>query len=301
MKRATAFTLFAALVLGLLAGIPMTNTTAATLDADGNEVTNLMEGMNPSFEDFTIPNWTFCEGAAQTTDKFYGNGGWSLKLADKDATKSIWALNEKTAIDAGEKYTISVQTQGGIGVLTAFFYKADGTELTDSTIVITAPAESDDWQMLAQDFIAPEDATHIALQVSSTTEGTKDVFFDAVCLSAEPKPPVESILVNGDLDEPWTGKMAPGWTNTGAAGTKYEQVPNGDGYAMALTKASGAGYTFKSQMFDVEPGVYYTASVEIKLQPGTACGLYLRMVDANGNQIVKRQPRLWVTSPTVGM
>jgi len=288
LKRTTAFVLFAAMMLGVLGGIASLTTSAAKLDVEGNEIVNLLDGKNPSFEDLTIPNWTFSKGVSQSNEHVFGNGGWSLKIFDASTKESFWALNDKIDIQAGGEYTLSVQVLGAVGELTAMFYDANGAELTNEKITVSTTAASDSWQLLETKFVAPANAAKIAVKVASSVEGNRPVFFDALSLSAKAKPPVESVLVNGNFDAEWTGSIAPGWRNSGSTKTTFERVPNGDGYAMALTKASGSGYTFISERFDVEPGYYYTASIDIKLKTATACGIYLRMVDANGAQILNK-------------
>ena len=60
-KRTVALSLLVALVLGLFGGVPILTTSAsstgsgANTDIEGNPIVNLMEGMNASFEEFSIP------------------------------------------------------------------------------------------------------------------------------------------------------------------------------------------------------------------------------------------------------
>ena len=286
-KRVTASLLLLALVLGLVGGIPvMTKTDAAVLDADGNEVTNLLEGMNPSFDEFSIPNWTVSDCVSQCDQQTYGTGTWSLKITDKSSSKSYYAVNDKVEIKAGEQYTISAQVYGAaIGELTVAFFDAADKELSGKAITVKMSAKASSWKELTKTFTAPAGTATAQVKVASTKKGTGTVYFDAISLSSKPVDPIVPELVNGNFDAEWTTSMAPGWKNNGASGTSYTRVPNGDGYALGLTKAAGKGYTFRSESFNVQPNTYYTASIDIKLTPGNSCGLYIRYLDANGTQI----------------
>ena len=232
LKRITASLLLLALVLGLVGGIPvMTKTDAAVLDADGNEVTNLLEGMNPSFDEFSIPNWTVSDCVSQCDQQTYGTGNWSLKITDKSSSKSYYAVNDKVEIKAGEQYTISAQVYGAaIGELTIAFFDAADKELSGKTITVKMSAKASSWKELTKTFTAPAGTATAQVKVASTKKGTGTVYFDAISLSSKPVDPIVPELVNGNFDAEWTTSMAPGWKNSGASGTSYTRVPNGDGY-----------------------------------------------------------------------
>ena len=107
LKRLTAITMLFAMLIGLVAGVPFAamKATAAEpeTDVDGNPIVNLMEHLNPNFEEMSIPGWSVMTGVSQSDEQLFDDGGlWSLKLDDTSATDSIWYLSDKNAIKAGE-------------------------------------------------------------------------------------------------------------------------------------------------------------------------------------------------------
>ena len=89
-KRVIALSLLVALVLGLFGGIPILTTSASSTDSgantdiDGNPIVNLMEGMNASFEEYSIPGWSVMEGVVQSDEQLYGEGGsWDDALKEE--------------------------------------------------------------------------------------------------------------------------------------------------------------------------------------------------------------------------
>lgn len=138
-KRVTSAVLLFAMVLGLLGGIPFPSSSAAEpqVDANGNVIVNLMEGLNADFEEFSIPGWSVMTGISQSDEQLYGAGStWALKLSDTSSKGSLWSISDKNAIEAEKKYKISAQVYGGIGQMTVFFYDAEGKELSDLTITM---------------------------------------------------------------------------------------------------------------------------------------------------------------------
>ena len=175
-KRATSVCLLVAMVLGLFGGIPILTTSAAgsntATDIEGNPIVNLMEGMNASFEEYSIPGWSTMEGVVQADDCTYGEGtSWALKLNDSKDDASTWAMSAKNEITAGENYTISAQVYGGIGQMTVYFYDKDGKELSDLTMNLATAEAKNESQARSKDFVADANATHFAVKVSSTDAG----------------------------------------------------------------------------------------------------------------------------------
>ncbi len=269
LKRMTALLLFSAIVFGLVGGVPGLFTVTANKDADGNEIVNLLDGNNASFEEYSIPNWTCSENVSQSDEYTYADSAWSMKIADFSKKESYWAEHDKLEIEAGEKYVLSAQVYGGIGELSASFYNANGKELTDKKIVVSSKKETKKWTLISKDFTAPQGVSYVIVKVSSTVSGNKPVYFDSISLGVEPLAPFVPSIENANFDAAWTGSVAPGWTRQGAAATSYQRVPNGDGYAMSVTKASGAGYTFTSNRIPVRGGLAYTFSIDIKLATST--------------------------------
>ena len=98
-KRVTAASLFVAMVLGLFAGIPFMTINAASsepvTDIEGNPIVNLMDGINGSFDEYTIPGWSVMDGVIQTDEQLYGEGGtWALKLNDYADNASTWSISD---------------------------------------------------------------------------------------------------------------------------------------------------------------------------------------------------------------
>ena len=239
-KRFTALCVLAATLLGLVGGVPMPiNTSAANTDADGNTIVNLLDGKNPSFEEYTIPGWSTMAGVVQSDEHIYGEGGtWSLKLCDTSATSSIWSQSDKHEIVPGDKYTVSVRVYGGVGQMTVYFYDASGKALNNLTFSVKTNSAADTWQTLSKSFTADANAKYLSIKVSSTDAGKEPVWFDAVVLASNALDGFKVELNNGDFSADWaTAKMAPGWVNNWSANAKFELV---DG-ALAATKLKSTG------------------------------------------------------------
>ena len=291
-KRVTALCLLVAMLFGLVGGVPVLSTTAASdstgamTDVDGNPIVNLLDGVNGDFEKYTIPGWSVMDGVVQSDEQLYGKGGtWALKLNDSSSTKTVWSMSDKNEIEAGEKYTISAQVYGGIGEMTVYFYDAAGNELKDLQIKMATSKASNSWQALSKDFTAAADAKYLAVKVSTTAAGTKAVYFDAVILAKNSTVAFTLGMKNGNFDAEWTGKIAPGWTNRGNGGTAYARVANGSGFAMSVTKAAGYGYSFRSDKFDVQGAKAYTFTIDVKGNLESATQFYLYFFDKDGTQL----------------
>lgn len=282
-KRVIASSLLVALVLGLFGGIPILTTSASSTDSgantdiDGNPIVNLMEGMNASFEEYSIPGWSVMEGVVQSDEQLYGEGGsWALKLNDSADNASTWSMSDKNEITAGEKYTISAQVYGGIGQMTVYFYDAEGKELSDLTIHLATAEAKNEWQTLSQDFTADANATHFAIKVSSTESGKEAVYFDAVALQKNVADDFELIFNNGDFNADWTKtNMAPNWN-----GTNSTRVEDGNGgYALGI-KRTNSKYTVKSDRFQVLGGKAYTVTIDIKQTSVMPGQLYIQFFES---------------------
>ena len=308
MKRVTAAFLLVAMVFGLMGGVPILSTNAANpggtgTDLDGNTIVNLLEGVNGDFEKYTIPGWSVMDGVVQSNEKLYGQGGsWALKLNDSSSSKALWSMSDKNEIEAGEKYTISAQVYGGIGEMTVYFYDASGNELKDLQINLATTKASDSWQALSKEFTAAANAKYMAVKVSSTAAGTKNVYFDAVTLAKNTADTFTLGMANGNFDAAWTGTIAPNWINKGSKDTQYERVANGSGYAMSVKKASGAGYGFRCDKFDVLGAKAYTFTIDVKGNLESATQFYLYFYDKDGTQLTSASTFLrgdyssgWVT------
>ena len=266
-KRVTALSLLVALVLGLFGGIPILTTSAASTDPsantdiEGNPIVNLMEGMNASFEEYSIPGWSVMDGVIQSDEQIYGQGtSWALKLNDSKDNASTWSMSDKNEIKAGEKYTISAQVYGGIGQMTVYFYDKDGKELSDLTISMATKKAAKEWQALSADFTAAANATHVAVKVSSTDAGKEAVYFDEVTLAIKADENFELVFKNGDFNAQWTDNTVPHWTYSGDKISAYDKG-NGD-LALAI-KRTNSKYTVKSERFAVLPNMPYTATIEV--------------------------------------
>ena len=279
LKRTTALVLFAALVLGLMSGVPLTRTTAANVDANGNEIVNLLDGKNPSFEEYAIPNWTFSYGAVQSKEQAYNNSTWSLKLTDNDPSESVWAQSDSINTVADKAYTVSAMVYGDIGQMTVRFYDAEGTELTAEAIRIATTEAANQWQKVFESFTTPAGAAQLSVKVSSTDAGIGNVYFDAVTLEALPEGTVVPKLENGNFDAEWTGSMAPGWINHHANQSTCESVDDGNGgKALAVTKAAGVSNIWiLSERTAVQPDVCYDFTMDIK--SATSCQVWLHFYE----------------------
>ena len=293
LRRTTALLLLMAMITGLFGGIPFAVNTSAAMDtdADGNKIVNLLDGKNPSFEEYTIPGWSTMAGVVQSDEHLYGEGGtWSLKLCDASATSSIWSQSDKHEITPGDKYTVSARVYGGIGQMTVYFYDANGSVLNDQTITLATSKASNSWQMITKSFTAATNAKKLAIKVSSTNAGTEAVWFDAVVLASNALDGFKAELKNGDFSADWgTAKMAPGWVNNWSANAKFELM-NG---ALAATKLKpsgqvgsdgvdhGFGYYFSSDRIDIVGGYAYNASIDIKLKTGNSFQMYLRFYEGD--------------------
>lgn len=273
--RVTALSLLVAMVLGLFGGVPFVSTAAASsqpqTDIDGNPIVNLMEDMNPSFDQVpVIPGWSTMEGISQSNDHLYGETStWALKLSDSSSSSSLWSMSDKNAITAGEKYNISAQVYGGIGQMTVYFYDADGKELTDLTIFLATTETKNEWQTLSQDFTADANAANIAVKVSTTDAGKEPVYFDGVMLTKEVKEAFVLDVKNGDFNIDFAdGSLPANWgTNMGLANTKKSVTKldkgNGD-YAIAVDTTKVSSFQLFTDRFAIEPGLPYTATIDIK-------------------------------------
>ena len=273
--RVTALSLLVAMVLGLFGGVPFVSTAAASsqpqTDIDGNPIVNLMEDMNPSFDQVpVIPGWSTMEGISQSNDYLYGETStWALKLSDSSSSSSLWSMSDKNAITAGEKYNISAQVYGGIGQMTVYFYDADGKELTDLTIFLATTETKNEWQTLSQDFTADANAANIAVKVSTTDAGKEPVYFDGVMLTKEVKEAFVLDVKNGDFNIDFAdGSLPANWgTNMGLANTKKSVTKldkgNGD-YAIAVDTTKVSSFQLFTDRFAIEPGLPYTATIDIK-------------------------------------
>ena len=297
-KRFTAICVLAATLLGLVGGVPMPiNTSAANTDADGNTIVNLLDGKNPSFEEYTIPGWSTMAGVVQSDEHIYGEGGkWSLKLCDTSASSSIWSQSDEHEIIPGDKYTVSARVYGGVGQMTVYFYDASGNTLTNQTFTVKTNSAADTWQMLSKSFTAASDAKYLSIKVSSTDAGKEPVWFDAVVLASNALDGFKVELKNGDFSADWgTAKMAPGWVNNWSANAKFELV-NG---ALAATKLKptgqvgsdgvdhGYGYYFSSDRIDIIGGYAYNASIDIKLKTGNSFQMYLRFYEGDAEKPIE--------------
>ena len=265
--RVTAVALLLAMLAGLFSGVPFMITSAAEdtadtpTDIEGNPIVNLMAGMNEKFEKLTIPGWSVMEGVVQSDEKLYGEGGiWSLKLSDAFEDEIIWSISDKNEIKAGESYILSAQVYGGVGQMTLYFYDKDGNELSDLTVERATAKAAQEWQELSVEFTAADNVTHVAVKVSSTQKGKEAVWFDAVTLSSNVGKDFQLVFPNGTFDEPWTGKIAPGWVYTGNYASMYDKG-NGD-LALAVQRANST-YTIKSERFPIMPGKAYTVTADM--------------------------------------
>lgn len=289
-RRITALSLLVALVIGMFGGISFISTSVSgaetATDIEGNPIVNLMDGMNADFEEYTIPGWSVMEGVVQSDEQLYGEvGSWALKLNDSSKTKSTWSMSDKNEITAGEKYNISAQAYGGIGQMTIYFYDASGNELKDQSFTLATNKESNSWQTLSKDFTAADNAVSLAVKLSTTDAGTQAVYFDAVTLANNASVDFTPTMVNGSFDAEFTGKIAPGWINKGNSKTTFARVANGDGYALAVTKASGSGYSFRSEPFEILGGKAYTFTVDVKTNTANSCQVYMYFYDVNDTQV----------------
>ena len=282
--RLTSLCILLATVLGLFGGIPFVSTSAATntpsenVDVDGNPVVNLMSDLNAGFDEYYIPGWSTMDGVIQTDEQLYGDGGtWSLKLNDISETASTWSISDKNALEAGKDYTISAQVYGGIGQMTVYFYDATGKELTDLTINLATETAANEWQTISADFTAAANAASLAVKVSTTDAGKEAVYFDDVLLKLNVVDNFELIFKNGDLNEPWTGTMAPNWNYTGNAVSAYDKG-NGD-LAIDILRNNNT-YTIKSDRFAVMPGKAYTATIDVLQTANMDAQLYIKFFSA---------------------
>ena len=283
-KRMTALCLLVALVFGLVGEVPfMALATAETdssanTDVGENTVENLMAGLNPSFEDYTIPNWSKMEGVVQSDEQLCDDGKWALQLNDSSSTASTWSVSDKVTIEAGKNYTISAQVYGGIGQMTAYLYDADANELADQTISIAAAQAADSWQTLSQDFTAPSNATQIAVKLSTTDTGEAPVWFDAVSVvSADTTLTGGNVLTNGGFDTrsivsntPWDKWEAGGLSVANKLAVDY--IGGDYGYAARIYGSSNV-QTWSAPVA-VTPGETYSVSLDAK---GEGCiQVYIR-------------------------
>ena len=277
LKRLMAFCLFFAMVLGLFAGIPFATTSAAATgnkvqtDIDGNVVVNLLDGINPDFEEHMgIPGWSFMTGVSQSDEQLFGEGGnWALKLSDSSDTESIWSMSDKNPITSGEKYTFSAQVYGGIGQVSVYFYDASGKDLPDLTVNMATTEAKNEWQTLSHEFIADANATQIAVKVSSTDAGKDAVYFDGIMLTKETKEAFVLDVKNGDFNIDFAdGNLPANWgTNMGLANTKkaVTKLDKGNGdYAISIDTTKVASFQLYTDRFAIEPGLPYTATIDIK-------------------------------------
>ena len=276
IKRVTAVLLTMVMLLGFISGIPNTQTVSAQVDVDGNEVDNLLEGLNPSFETYSLPNWEISESVSQYSKQTYAGSQWALRMNDTDSTKSLWAINDKFAVTAGESYIISTYVYGGIGQLSALFYDANGNLLTDKTVTIATEKSSQEWQKVESEIVVPELATHVRMKVSTTEKGTEDVIFDSVTLGTIPEPPFVPEFPDSGFEEDWDGELPPAWINKGAGATVFEHVEGTDGDALGITKAANNGYIIRSKRIPIKGGLPYTFSIEAtgSISSG-GCQLYM--------------------------
>ena len=278
LKRSMAVCLLLAMVLGLFGGIPFVTTSASgtatdvETDIDGNPIVNLMEDMNPDFNQVpVIPGWSTAEGISQSDEHLYDDGGtWSLMLSDTSATESLSTMSDKNAIKAGEKYNISAQVYGGIGQMAVFFYDAEGNELPDLTITKATDKAANEWQTLSADFVADANMATLAVKLATTEAGTDAVWFDAVMLKILP---IEFTLSmpNGDFNSAdWTnnGTQPPHWTfNAKKAAlsicTDAAYGKSDADKALCLDSSVAASYQLWTDNFAVLPGQPYTATIDI--------------------------------------
>ena len=190
------------------------------------------------------------------------------------------------ALKEGESYRISAQVYGGIGQMTVYFYDKDGDVQKDLTINLATEKAAKEWQELSADFKAEANMASIAVKVSTTDAGKEAVYFDAVTLATKADDSFVLKLENGSFDADWEGaSIAPGWINVGNAKTKFERVPNGDGYALQITKASGAGYKLYTEKFAVAGSKAYTFTIDFKGKLQSSCQLYMYFYGADGTQL----------------
>ncbi|MBE6958301.1 MAG: hypothetical protein E7447_04035 [Ruminococcaceae bacterium] len=287
MKRLIAIMMLLAMGIGLISGVPFSAMQASAAepetDVDGNPIVNLMEHLNPDFEEMSIPGWSVMTGVSQSDEQLYGEGGlWSLKLSDSSAASAVWSMSDKNEIKAGEDYTISAQVYGGIGQMTVYFYDSEGKELEDLTISLETKAAANEWQTLSKAFFAEPGVTHFAVKVSTTVAGKEAVYFDAVMLEKKQVEGFALYLPNGDFNDVWTKpNAAPFWS-----GTNVERLEEGkDGAAVGI-KRTGGGYNFKSDKFAVLPGKAYTATIDIKQTKDMRGQFYIQFfADENGSAI----------------
>ena len=267
VMRAIAACLLVALFVGFVSGVPFdvlrvsADASDVPTDIEGKPIVNLMEGMNEKFEKYTIPGWSVMDGVVQSDEHLYGEGGvWALKLNDSLATASTWSVSDKNPIEAGKSYTISAQVYGGIGQMTVYFYDASGNELPDLTISLATETAAEEWQELYAEFTADANATQLAVKVSTTDAGTAPVWFDAVILANSASDEFQLEFPNGDFNEPWTGKIAPGWVYTGNNASMYDK---GNGDLALAVKRNNTTYTIKSERFEILGGKAYTVTVDL--------------------------------------
>lgn len=270
-QRITSLCLLCALVLSMFGGIPIVVTSTANestnvqTDIDGNPVINLLEDKNWSFDALTIPGWSVMKGVAQCDDHLYDDGGvWALKLADNSSTEAVWSVSDKNEITAGEKYCISAQVYGGVGVMTVYFYDAADALLEDQTITMRTASASDSWQTLSQNFTAVANAAKIEVKVSTTVSAADTVWFDAVVLESMASSGFELSFENGDFNSDWVGGIPANWKFNAdkAALSKTDWDNNGD-FELSVDSTKASVYWLYTNNFPVVAGYPYTASVEI--------------------------------------
>lgn len=293
-KRITALSLFAAMIFGLVGGIPITKTSAANTDLNGNEIINLLDGKNPSFEEVSVPNWTISDHVSQTEEDAYAGGTWSLKLTDENTKTSQWALSESVSIDASKNYTATVQVKNTTkAVMTVLFYDADGAEMTDKAIAVEAAASNGEWQEMKAQLTIPAGASKLAMKLSTTDAETGIAFFDAVAVYAEAVELVDPDLINGDFEGAWSGMLPSGWSTVGFGMPIYTPFDRDGGKALMVIPDMFGGYHFASNSFDVQGGVYYnlTADVKVVTSATKGCTIRIDFYDADNKVIaIEKDP-----------
>ena len=293
--RVVSLVLCIAMALTMLGNAPgLMLLSRADDGTEGAVEVNLLEGSNPSFEEFDGNNkptgWTISQGVC--SNEVATDGTYSLKMVNSSELTEQWLdiSLDTTNIEAKKTYQATIDVYGAIAIwLYLEYYDAAGQEL-GSNLTKFAGLQSE-WNMVQVTLTAPEGTASARIRSRVRTGADVTFYYDnARLIESEPVAPHPVIedTVYDELQNPSFDKM----TEDGFVANWYPwNLPAHSAYTEDAFDGSQAlrvysdipGRGVMSSYFKVTPGLTYTATAMYKEGDYTVGQIYIRFLDKFGN------------------